>query len=721
MITHCAPKGKGKPRGGKRIVKTSREIAELFFGKPMYGREKQALRTQEQRDREDGSGGKADEKGEREEEEKEAPGDKRKVRVPAMKRVHDVLIAQWNMGKRQRALEGMMAWMEERGIDVMCLQEAQNIKTRRTWIESKGYNLYWHEKVAILTRIETTERRKVTPVWRHGEKNMMAMTLAMGTDTLQIINAYIEGADGNRTETATTQRTQDHMELLARAQEGDERTHTVMVMDANETVEPRGRCQVHVAGGPMRVVYPNEGIVRTPELSAMACHTTTMVDAHRETHPDLYGGQGADPQATYTHQMTSREGMISKARIDYSWLSRGIKHRLESCEIVNEGWEWSGGGEERQGSMHSVIVTKLKWHNAWLCSSQEAAKTYDLKGSELPLKLNTSRLNAETRRQMAEHVQEALEAIEKRICEIAEGRGDPMDRAQRLVDVLENAAIKAGNRHLGRRRAHTYDGEAAIEREDNRWKDMVQAAREAVASEDKGMDERVNMRRHADWLGVKYGIETPTTLGGWDVWLMEEERHETEFRKRRTNIHTTDWWATRNRKAFYKLVMKDFESTRISSLMTTTGRIVTDPVSIEGELLSFIHALGDCDEHIQSDDEQEGEAREKGWKRRKELGDDILLAPPKLREVRRALSDLGNVSASGRLAPAVLKAITLTRIRTKEVYTGAQVKARRNERERGMPGRMSGSHLGMRATMMLETNQGGMNARPAVQSASCET
>ena len=79
MTTHCAPKGKGKPRGGKRIVKTSREIAELFFEKPMYGREKQALRTQEQRDREDGPGGKADEKGEREEGEKGAPGDKRKI------------------------------------------------------------------------------------------------------------------------------------------------------------------------------------------------------------------------------------------------------------------------------------------------------------------------------------------------------------------------------------------------------------------------------------------------------------------------------------------------------------------------------------------------------------------------------------------------------------------------------------------------------------------
>ena len=216
---------------------------------------------------------------------------------------------------------------------------------------------------------------------------------------------------------------------------------------------------------------------------------------------------------------------------------------------------------------------------------------------------------------------------------------------------------------------HTSDPQTQTkEAENTRWENMIEAARNLTTTPDTSKTE-AELRRHAKWLEVKYGINMPKTKHEWQAWANTHQEQKANFIHRRENLHSTDWWAARNKKAFYKLVLKDFESTRTSSLITEKGIVISDPTKIEAEFVKYLHILGDQGKEIQTEEELADEAKTRGWKTHQALADGKLLRDPTNQEVKEAITGTGDVTALGHLSPALLKTICLTKWANKKTFT----------------------------------------------------
>ena len=714
MLISCIKKERKYPT--KKIMRVPREIHSLFFDKPEYGkdthlhasikeraqRQKHAKETKEiQKQQEEDETEETKRQQKEDEEKKEDPPPTPQAQEPT--HTNDIGILQWNLGKRKNSINKVIQWAKQNKIDIICLQECQNLGQIQIWLVEEGYNLYTHKdhpRVAMILNNTTAERRKMGPPWKHPKRDLMSITFQIDKDTLlQIFNGYVPSQDGDRSEKATTARTEMHMDILAQANKEKRTTHTIITLDSNETIEPKGRCQI-LRHGETR--YPNLHSKRSPETSAMACYTETMTDIHRTVNSHLYETTQENLDETYTHVTRTRTTetqtngqMTSKSRIDYTWASNSIAPRIQECEIVKETKEWclhqpkisftktnqpqNKAPPKQPAELHKAIATYITWPNIWQ-GDNTPDTPHKLRGTTIPLGPNIHKLDKENNKLIAERVHNALAILDEKVQKIIDGK-DETTKTNELTDLFENAAIKVANKTLGKRTSHQTDRTKLMEDEDKRWEDMVVRIKTTIRQE-----EDPKIENEGKWIQVKYGLPMPKTQNEWELWLTRKDDHRTTFQERRRTVHSTDWWATRNRKAFYKLTLKDFESTKISSILTKEGKIITDPRGIEREFTRFLHVLADNEESIQSDEDLEKEAEGEKWKRHSALIDTIMMANPTYAEVKEAVQGLGDVSASGRLAPSLLKAIitstwTETRQKTEvEIAREKNIKAAQTTR-----------------------------------------
>ena len=84
---------------------------------------------------------------------------KRKRRAPEAR--HDISIIHWNTDKRsgtRHSMGALILLLCERQADIVCLQEIEGTPIDTWGLTAWGYNIYIHNKVAILVAIETAER-----------------------------------------------------------------------------------------------------------------------------------------------------------------------------------------------------------------------------------------------------------------------------------------------------------------------------------------------------------------------------------------------------------------------------------------------------------------------------------------------------------------------------------------------------------------------------------
>jgi len=136
-------------------------------------------------------------------------------------------------------------------------------------IHNYGYNIYRHDRVALLLAIDTAERL-YTPgsVWRSPTFNSMSVTLESQEGAILIATTYLpSGVDYMSKENLTKVRDQHH-ELHSRANSHE---MSILTMDANETTH----ATTSVAYTHLNRTHPSA----TPPTSLWVHHTPPLASA----------------------------------------------------------------------------------------------------------------------------------------------------------------------------------------------------------------------------------------------------------------------------------------------------------------------------------------------------------------------------------------------------------------------------------------------------------
>ena len=100
----------------------------------------------------------------------------------------------------------------------------------------------------------------------------------------------------------------------------------------------------------------------------------------------------------------------------------------------------------------------------------------------------------------------------------------------------------------------------------------------------------------SNWLRTKYNMDTPKTTWGWSRWLHTHEYHRARLADLICPRTMNEAESMKNRKVFYKNIMKLSQSTRVTALLVD-GKIVTDPQGLEKATVAKVEKLVACEEY----------------------------------------------------------------------------------------------------------------------------
>jgi len=283
----------------------------------------------------------------------------------------------------------------------------------------------------------------------------MGIVLDMGRDNKQSIfigNGYLptnidsksknqhENTKNWKTEKSYITAREQHLELNARAMDHDQ---AILTMDANETTTPYGRIITYNSENHSNRSNTASGPNKTQMDTLMACYTKNFIDAHKYGNPHEYNQQGEITGQAYTHSQKIDETRKSRAKLDYTYITKGIASNIRECSIHDNPKYWSDKPTE---SFHSVIKTRLHW--TWNIATKQN-DINDLKGSTIRRTINTNKLTEHISDMIAKEVHEELKKRWKEIKGIKKGKLLPIKKATLLNDIFHNTIERIAIKHLG--------------------------------------------------------------------------------------------------------------------------------------------------------------------------------------------------------------------------------------------------------------------------------
>ena len=276
-------------------------------------------------------------------------------------RVNNLNIINWNTDNRPKTFPALINYLTEEKIDIACIQEAQGLNPLYTPLSKYGYNIYSHEKVAIIVHKDTTTKiMSTSDTWTSKTFNSMSITLNTNRGPLAIGCAYLPSDVDNMSKEGKKRVTEQHLELNAHL---SKHPMAILCMDANETIHPRGRINTPIQDDKREMTISDttkRKISKSCEnntlgTSTMACYNKTMtVYPTTPEHNTL---------PTYTHQQTAKgKQNITLSAIDYILISKNLSPSIEKIITTDTTRNWA---KNPTSSFHCLTQCTLNWENLW--------------------------------------------------------------------------------------------------------------------------------------------------------------------------------------------------------------------------------------------------------------------------------------------------------------------------------------------------------------------
>ena len=595
-------------------------------------------------------------------------------------RVDDLVVLQFNTDGRSKTITSIVDYAKKHKVDVVCLQEMgeKNCRLTDDWFIDKGYTVHYHGQVAMLLALQTANKMldMATPVWRSKSENFMGINLNLGSGkgNLQILNGYLPtNQDRRRKDDDKAQGM--HLQLAAQALETE---HTIICMDGNETISPKGRLFRQDGKGPKETTFPNADKTKSLGLSKMACYQNHLNDVHRKTNPDLY--RGKEPKdAAMTHTQKVAENKISLAKIDYIWATETLTRRATECILIDDTKNW---GEAQYTSYHRAIHTTFSWNKLWKNSSGKRGDIYYLKGTTPPKGPDMTKLTQELGDQIRKEVNTRLEGLKDRRNNIKKGRRSAGEKLDELNTILREVATGIAIKHLGKENGR----DRRTQQEKIRAKMKLWDALRAKIIELENNTPKVLLTKKIEQepiivsmiqnLNGIHKVPTPITNQDWENWTKNKTHHRAKALYNGEDDFIQDAQIKHSRKELYKKIFKPHQSTKIESLWHVPsptketphpkGEWITDPVGKEQLLTGYLKSIATLPRDEEQKEEQEPPRQPK---QKKSLAGKNILRPPTRAELDKALSQLDGQVAGGILPPGLLKLITTKENKTKDKDT----------------------------------------------------
>ena len=621
-------------------------------------------------------------------------------------RTDDIGVLSWNTdGTFKNSRDSLLNYATERNIDIICLQEMSTADVDPTALHRRGYNIYRHNKVAILVKVDTAEkllqshvtiRGKETTkarVWRSEKYDSMGVTLTTPQGTIFVASAYLPANVDSMSEDNREKVELQHQELNATAAE---HTQAVLMMDANETVSLVGRVTVpcdnkqrkisnflgfttgrhdatslHV-GGDGNNPTPPKGV---PSKSAMRMNVgETCMACYAEGFTDMAAmpeALGTDP---YTHYMPTADmtGTI-KSKIDYAWVSSNLVTRVHDVRLVDTS-RWKNGRKKRY---HKAISTNIAWKGIWQGTDESNGP---LQGEAIPLGLRMERAGETEKIEIAKRVEELLSQRWATLKNTRKGRLHPKRVLNILRENMEMVLMKAADSVVGTYQRQNGDGSGKEQR--NKvlavW-DWVFAQIERLPRHSNALPAEVESQRERL---RDIGIDVPDirTDDKQKVreWLDARDYHRAQAAGFTDNLTLTDAEALANPRKLTNQICRPFSTTTISSLRTGDEIITTD-AGIEAELTKYVKNIAGKEESIL--DLEDTDERRRIDERCNAVNEhlvDIIKAEVSDDELRRALTNLKGKAAAVGVPSLLIKIACTTTWKEQRVLSNRRKKAWHN-------------------------------------------
>jgi hypothetical protein len=592
---------------------------------------------------------------------------------------HTLVVLSYNFDKTGKHMAGtLVCYAKEKGADIICLMEVENIAWSPHALMAADYVMYRHGKCIILLKKSTVMRNvrpvagqpKDTMVWRSASHNTMAVTIDTPDGTLVVICGYVPpGVDampqssdtGPSIESVTDQHDEAAALVLAH-------THAMMFMDGNETENKYGRVQVRRNGTIALSGNPRNSGISTMTMASLA--RAGMVDNHRHLHAT---SDAAYPgRRDLSHEKPGPNGMLVESKLDYSLSSGGALARLKRCELDDRPKHWTRDGKQRK-SYHKMLVTTYEWDGLWAAEAPAPPTNDKLLGHKLKPGPNYAAMTPAKKELIARQISERVKGRKKLLDDIfASKKTTPTQKATEALNILKKIMLKEAKQILGV--VKPPKGRPDTSNKEKLWASMVAHVDRCIHGRpmaecllgapaptlrDEAFDKNLRALEEAC-----PDMDFPSNVSSWRRWWKRRDIHRGEALLSIKDMELTDRLARENPKRFYKQVTKPVASALIEALKVD-GKIIASDVGIERALTGYLENLAG----------QPEPGLERQWGPEEKISDESLppaRAPNKHLagimnkiiedEMLSALRDNTEDSSSGHdgLSPGLLKLACLT-------------------------------------------------------------
>ena len=138
------------------------------------------------------------------------------------------------------------------------------------------------------------------------------------------------------------------------------------------------------------------------------------------------------------------------SKIDYKWVSKGLLHRIGSCELVDETRLW---GKKATPSYHKALLTTVTWPGIWDKSAGSEPKGATVQGAPIPLGPDMARLDQDKEKRIAQTAEQMWTRSWDTIRGTYRGKLPYKKKAEILNDHLTRVLTEAANKVLGKKKS----------------------------------------------------------------------------------------------------------------------------------------------------------------------------------------------------------------------------------------------------------------------------